>query len=70
MKERSICLTARDAQGNRLATIEFDLKTLQVLQCRAEHNNTPERYAELVQLMEDNKHLFINAQKKAKAKAV
>lgn len=70
MKERSICLTARDENGNRLATIEFDLKTLQVLQCRAEHNNTPERYAELVQLMEDNKHLFINAQKKAKAKAV
>lgn len=70
MKKESICLSARDAQGERLATIELSLNNLKILQCRAAHNAVPERQSEINQLIEENKMLFIKAQQTAKNKAI
>lgn len=39
--------------GNRLATIEYNLKTRQIIQCRAACNQHPERYDEICALVKD-----------------
>lgn len=51
-KRYSLIMSAKDKEGNRLATIEYDLKKQYVLQCRAEHNKMPKRYNEIVKLVE------------------
>jgi hypothetical protein len=64
-KKDSLCLSAKDKSGNRLATIELSLKDFSVLQCRGAYNSVPNRREEIVGLL--NKHIkdFRKAQRLA-----
>ena len=63
-KKDSLILSAKDTAGERLATIELSLKSYKVIQCRAAHNKKPERYDEIVRLVESHANDFRKAQKK------
>ncbi|MGM9838172.1 MAG: PcfJ domain-containing protein [Paludibacteraceae bacterium] len=43
-RANSLILSARDEKDNRLATIEVDLPTLSIVQCRGLQNQTPDKY--------------------------
>lgn len=59
----SLILSAR--QGNRrLATIELDTKKFDVQQCRCVNNGHPERYDEIVSIINDHRKDFIKANRK------
>ena len=60
-KKDSLIMSARDKNGKRLATIEYDLKQKSILQCRAAYNAQPERYKEICNLI--TKHDFRKAKK-------
>ena len=60
-KKDSLIMSAKDRQGKRLATIEYDLKRHSILQCRAAFNAQPERYKEICNLI--SKHDFRKAKK-------
>lgn len=62
-KKDSLILSAKDAEGERLATIELSLKSYKVLQCRAACNARPERYDEIVKLVESHANDFRKAKK-------
>ncbi len=65
----SLCLSARDKENKRLATIEISLRNYKVLQCRAACNQRPERYDEIVQLVESHAKDFMRAKKAKKGAA-
>lgn len=50
----SLILSARDDEGNRLATIEYDTKRHEIVQCRAVCNKVPERDVEIRSLITSN----------------
>ena len=54
-KVDSLILTARDAQGNRLETIEIDLKSFKIIQSRGVCNQDSPKHKEIVKLM--NAHM-------------
>lgn len=54
-KADSLILTARDAQGNRLETIEVDLKSFKIIQSRGVCNQDSPKHKEIVKLM--NAHM-------------
>lgn len=56
-REDSLILSARQ-NGKRIATIELNKKDFSVVQCRSYCNEVPERYDELLSIMEQNKKLF------------
>lgn len=59
----SLILSAR--QGDkRLATIELDTKKFEVQQCRCVNNGHPERYDEIVSILNDHRKDFIKANRK------
>jgi DNA-directed RNA polymerase subunit RPC12/RpoP len=60
-KKDSLILSAKDAKGERLATIELSLKSYKVIQCRAAFNKEPERYDEIVKLVESHAGAFRKA---------
>lgn len=60
-KAGSLCLSARDMNNKRLATIELSLRNYKVLQCRAACNKKPERYDEIVSLVESHANDFRKA---------
>lgn len=62
-KKDSLILSAKDTEGERLATIELSLKSYKVIQCRAAHNKKPEKYDEIVKLVESHAKDFIRAKK-------
>lgn len=43
-RKNSLILSARDQEHNRLATIEVDLSTLSIVQCRGIQNKKPDKY--------------------------
>lgn len=57
-RKDTLILTARDNAGNRLATIELNLRTLQVVQCRGLCNRVPERYDDIISLINSNRQMF------------
>ncbi len=59
-KNDSLILSARDADGNRLETVELSLKTFKVLQSRAKFNQKSSRHEEIIRLVEENAKLFMN----------
>lgn len=59
--DESLVLSARDKENHRLATIELSLKNFKVLQCRAICNQVPERYNEIVSLVESHEKDFRKA---------
>ena len=50
-----LILSAKDGEGKRLATIEYDMKNLTIVQCRAACNRVPERDEEIRGLINSNK---------------
>ena len=54
-KVDSLILTARDAHGNRLETIEIDLKSFKIIQSRGICNQDSPKHKEIVKLM--NAHM-------------
>lgn len=64
-KKNSLILSARDAEGRRLETIEVSLGTFKVLQSRAKCNGTSPQHAEILELMARNMDKIINAAKSA-----
>ena len=61
-RKESFIMSARSG-GDRLATIELDRKDFHVVQCRAKCNEKPDRYDEIVGIINDNVNTFIQAQK-------
>lgn len=53
-KEQALIFHAM-VEGTSVATIELNLQTLEVVQCRGPHNSKPELYDKIVKLIEDNK---------------
>jgi len=54
----SLILSAKDAKGDRLATIEYDVKRGSIMQCRAACNQVPKRDAEIRQLITSHRSDF------------
>lgn len=54
----SLILSAKDDNGNRLATIEYNKKSEKIEQCRAACNAVPERDTEIRNLINSNKATF------------
>ncbi len=61
----SLILSAKDANGKRLATIEYNTEKFMIMQCRAADNAVPERDAEIRKLITDHKNDFAKLLKKA-----
>lgn len=53
-KKETLILSAKDDEGNRLATIEYDLKKRLILQCRAACNSVPQKKQEIEALINNN----------------
>jgi hypothetical protein len=62
----SIILTAKK-DGKHFATIELSLKTFNVIQCRGIFNSVPPDNDRIIQLVENNIHLFKKKQRLKKA---
>lgn len=60
-KEHSLILSAKDAQGNRLETIEVNLKNFTVSQSRARFNKTSPHHDEILKLLQQNMPLIRKA---------
>lgn len=61
-KDRTILiLSARNDKGDRLATIEYALKTGKIRQCRSKCNGIPERDADIRELITNNRKVFTKA---------
>lgn len=58
--KRSDCLilSAKDANGKRLETIEINLKTFEIIQSRAVCNGQTERHKDIIKLVENNINLI------------
>lgn len=54
----SLILSAKDGEGRRLATIEYNTQQLSIVQCRAACNQVPERDKEIRQLINSHKADF------------
>lgn len=63
-KPDSLILSARDSDGNRLETIEVNLRLMSVEQSRAKYNGRSPRHQEIVQLVKD--YMFLIREAKAK----
>lgn len=53
-----LILSAKDSKGNRLATIEYDMKRGTIEQCRAASNGVPERDEEIRNLITSHRQDF------------
>ena len=65
----SFILSAKDSEGKRLATIEYNMETNTIVQCRAACNQVPERDKEIRQLITDNKAQFVKLERTVKTLA-
>lgn len=62
LQEDSIILSATDAKtGERIATIQLNLNTLNVVQIRAKYDRTPERYNDITTAINNNLSMFKKA---------
>ncbi len=57
-KEKSLILSAKDKNGNRIETIEVNLDTFKVVQSRGVCNKNSPYHDEILKLMDDNMHLI------------
>lgn len=60
-KEKSLILSAKDKEGNRIETIEVNLDTFQVVQSRGVCNKNSHYHDRILQLMKENMHLIQKA---------
>lgn len=61
-KDNSLILSAR-INGKPIETIEIDLKSFRILQCRGKFNNNSEHHDRIVNLMETNMDIIRKAEK-------
>lgn len=57
-KEKSLILSAKDKEGNRIETIEVNLDTFKVVQSRGVCNKNSCHHDQILKLMEENMHLI------------
>lgn len=55
----TLILSAKDGKGNRLATIEYNTKRNDIVQCRAACNAVPKRDAEIRELITSHRQDFV-----------
>lgn len=67
LRPDALIFSVRDSRGRRLATVELNLKTMQIVQCRGEHNKTPEKDQEIRTLITNNLGLIAEAKKRKTA---
>ena len=60
-KPHSLIMSARDKQGNRIETIELDLRTFKVVQSRGVCNKNTPRHNDILKLVRDNIDLIKRA---------
>lgn len=60
-REDSLILSARDKNGNRIETIELNLKTFEVVQSRGKCNSTTPYHDQIISLVKENIGLFRKA---------
>ncbi len=60
-KEKSLILSAKDKNGNRIETIEVNLDTFKVVQSRGVCNKNSPYHDEILKLIDDNMHLIRKA---------
>ena len=60
-REDSLILSARDKDGNRIETIELNLKTFEVVQSCGKCNSTTEYHDQILSLVKENIGLFRKA---------
>lgn len=63
--KKSLILSAKDAKGKRLATIEYNVTRGTIEQCRAENNLRPARDKTIRQLIDSNRQTFLKLRKAA-----
>lgn len=54
----SLILSAKDRQGNRLETVEVNMKTWSIVQSRGLLNDPSERHDEIIELVKENMYKF------------
>lgn len=54
LKKDVVIFSIRDENNQRLATLEYDVKKKEIVQCRAVCNQVPERYDDMVQIFNSN----------------
>lgn len=64
-KKQCLILSARDSNGNRLATVELSLRTFKIMQCRAAFNKIPEKKNEIMEIINSNIYRYKQLKKKA-----
>lgn len=64
-RDHSLILSAKDGEGNRLATIEYNTHRMQIIQCRAACNAIPERDSEIRGLIESHRKDIVKLLKAA-----
>ena len=71
-KDYALIMSARDEQGNRLETIEVNLKEFRIIQSRAVNNGTSDRHDDIVDLVNRKMPLIkqLDKQRKTKNKKV
>lgn len=57
-KKESLILSARDMKGNRIETVEVDLKTFKVVQSRGVCNTNTSMHNEIIELVNQNMNLI------------
>ena len=57
-RKDSLILSARDNDGNRIETIEVNLKTFQIVQSRGACNQNTDRHDEIIGLVKKNINLI------------
>lgn len=66
-RNESLIISVRDKRGRRIATVELNLQTMQIVQCRGEYNKTPEKDEEIRTLINNNLGLITEAKKRKTA---
>lgn len=64
-KAESLCLSARDKEGNSIETIEVDLNKFTVRQCYGDHDSYTPHHKEIMHLMNENMWQIIKAHGRA-----
>lgn len=63
----SLILSCRDKDGNRVATIEVNIKTMKIEQIRGVSNSQPKEFYSIKKLINDNMHMIEDVQKRLAA---
>ena len=59
--KNSLILSAKDRDGNRIETVEVNLKSLRVVQCRGKHNKPTKKHKQIIDLVNNNMGLIKKA---------